>query len=147
MLEQFFGPDWTVCAPTGWVHTGCKRDVPKNACATGHYCGTYVWVTAEGRDALARLTLNILDVATVAFVHPPPPSKEVTTFDYRGDLLVRQEKRVVIDPVPGPRKKLLDENDMKALKGLKPDELPAAGRSAERLNYFDPYRGLFFTPR
>ncbi|MCE9561773.1 MAG: hypothetical protein K8U57_06930 [Planctomycetes bacterium] len=147
-LARYFGPEWETCAaPTGWLYVGCKRDVPKNACAVGHHGDRYVWVTAEGRDALARVILSTLDIATVAFIHPPPPSKEVTTFEYRGDLLVRQEKRVVVDLIPGPRKKNLDENDLKGFKGLKPDELPAAMRSVERLNYFDPYRGLFFLPR
>lgn len=147
-LERFFGPDWARCAaPSGWLHVGGKRDVPKDACAVGRYRDTYVWVTADGRDALARLALGALDVATAAFLFPAPPSKEVTTFEYRGDLLVRQEKRVVIDPVPAPRKKAPDENDLKGLRALKPEDLPPAVRPVERMNYFDPYRGLFFTPR
>jgi hypothetical protein len=147
-LARFFGPDWETCAaPTGWFRVGCKRDVPKDACAVGRYGDTYVWVAADGRDALARVTLSVLNIVTVLFVHPPPPSKEVTTYEYRGDSLVRQEKRVVVDPIPGPRKKSLDEKDLQTLKGLKPDELPAARPPGERLNYFDPYRGLFFVPR
>ena len=53
-----------------WFHVGCEKEVPKNCpCMyVGHYCGVYVWVDAEGREGLSRLTLAILDYAT----HDPP---------------------------------------------------------------------------
>jgi hypothetical protein len=53
-----------------WFHVGCKKCLPKSCdCIyTGHYCGVYVWVLPEGRDALAKLTLAILDYA----MHDPP---------------------------------------------------------------------------
>lgn len=53
-----------------WFHVGCEKDVPKDCpCMyVGHYCGVYVWVTADGREGLSRLTLAILDYAT----HDPP---------------------------------------------------------------------------
>lgn len=147
-LELRFGPDWATCAaPSGWLCVGCRKDVPKDACAVGHYRGTHVWVKAEGREALARLTLSTLDVATVAFVHPPPASKEVTTYHYERDVLMREEKRVVVDPATGPRRQQFGEKDLQGLKAVKPEDLPAAGRPIERLNFYDPYRGLFSLPR
>jgi hypothetical protein len=148
-LEHYFGPDWATCvAPTGWVHAGGKRDVPRDACAVGCYRGTYVWVDEDGRAALTRFTLAILDVSTKLFVHPVPPSKEVTTFTYDNrDMLIRQEKRVVVDPVAVPGDKPLNEKELLGLRKLRPEDLPAAVRPTERLNYLDPYRGLFFGPR
>lgn len=46
-----------------WFHVGCHRCVPMHCACVGHYCDTYVWVTAEGRDELSKLTLAILDYA------------------------------------------------------------------------------------
>lgn len=63
-----------------WFHVGCEKDVPKDCCCiyVGHYCGVYVWVTAEGRNELTKLTLAILDYA----VHEPPVqlTKDVTYY-------------------------------------------------------------------
>ncbi len=63
-----------------WFHTGGKHDVPKHCpCLyVGEYCGVYVWVTAEGRDELSRLTLAILDYA----LNNPPTkrTKEVVYY-------------------------------------------------------------------
>jgi hypothetical protein len=72
----------------------------------------------------------------------------VISYDYDNrERLRQQEKRTVVDPVAGPRKQYLDENDLQGLRGKKPEELPTAPRPAGRLNYFDPYRGLFSLPR
>ena len=61
-----------------WLCSGCKKDVPKDACLVGHYCTTYVWVGPEGRDELTKLTLAILDYA----LHDSPVrlTKDVTFF-------------------------------------------------------------------
>jgi hypothetical protein len=147
-LERFFGPDWAMCAaPAGWFGVGCKKDVPRDACAVGQYRGTYVWVTPAGRPYLTLLTFAVLDSATRLLVHPAPPSKEVITYHYEGDVLQWQERRTVVDPVQAPPKLHLDEKELKGLRSLKPEELPAAPRPVERLHYFDPTRGLFFLPR
>jgi hypothetical protein len=49
----------------GWFHVGCKRDVPKNACYVGKCCDRYVWVEADGRDALTEFTLTVLKFSTL----------------------------------------------------------------------------------
>ena len=49
----------------GWLGVGGKKDVPKCACHVGHYCDTYIWVLPGHDNDLARLTLAILDIATV----------------------------------------------------------------------------------
>jgi hypothetical protein len=61
-----------------WLHTGCKKDVPKDCCSVGCFCDTYVWIGPEGRDDLTKLSLAILDYAT----HDPPArlTKDVTFF-------------------------------------------------------------------
>jgi hypothetical protein len=62
-----------------WFHAGCEKEVPHCPCIlVGHYCGVYVWVLADGRDELTKLTLAILDYA----VHEPPQrlTKEVTYY-------------------------------------------------------------------
>lgn len=138
-LRAFFGEEYaTSAAPRGWFCCGCKKDVPADACHVGRCGDTYVWVPPEGQAGLARLTLSVLDVATSIFLMPPVPTKELTTYEYRGDLLIRTEKRVV----PEVRGKPVD------VKGLKEEPAaPEPARPRERFNYFDPYRGLFFVPR
>jgi hypothetical protein len=49
----------------GWFRVGCKRDVPKNACYVGKCCDRYVWVEADGRDALTEFTLTVLKFSTL----------------------------------------------------------------------------------
>ncbi len=58
----------------GWLHVGCCKDVPKNACYQAHCHKTYVWVTPDGMAGLSRLTLVLLDIATIdlnASLDPP----------------------------------------------------------------------------
>jgi uncharacterized membrane protein YgcG len=61
----------------GWFGVGGKRDVPGDACYVGHHCKTYVWVTEENFDALAKFTLVILDFYNIgnsaASIPSPPP--------------------------------------------------------------------------
>src|SRR5262249_21245038 len=35
--------------PSGWFHSGRRRDVPRDACYVGQYGKCYVWVGPEGR--------------------------------------------------------------------------------------------------
>lgn len=49
----------------GWFHVGCKRDVPKTACYVGRHDERYVWVEADGREALTNFTLTILKLSTL----------------------------------------------------------------------------------
>jgi hypothetical protein len=47
----------------GWVHVGCKKNVPKEACYVGKHNHTYVWVTPEEMTSLTHLTIAVLDIA------------------------------------------------------------------------------------
>lgn len=60
--------------PSGFFGHGAKRDVPKCACFVSRCGDCFVWVEPSGLDGLSRLTLLILDLATVQ----PPQTK--TTF-------------------------------------------------------------------
>lgn len=45
---------------TGWFRTGCRRDVPKDACYVGRYKDRYAWVEADGVYELSQFTIKIL---------------------------------------------------------------------------------------
>ncbi len=49
----------------GWFCVGKRRDVPRDACYVSHYCGTWVWVPAEGREGLTKFTLAALKISTL----------------------------------------------------------------------------------
>jgi hypothetical protein len=49
----------------GWFHVGRKRDVPKDACYVGRCGDRYVWVCADGREALTEFTLTVLKFSTL----------------------------------------------------------------------------------
>jgi len=49
----------------GWYSVGCRKEVPKEACYVGRYGKVFVWVTPDGLDDLTRITLAILDIATI----------------------------------------------------------------------------------
>jgi hypothetical protein len=49
----------------GWFHTGCQRDVPRDACYVAKCCDCFVWVEADGRDALTEFTLTVLKFSTL----------------------------------------------------------------------------------
>jgi uncharacterized membrane protein YgcG len=61
----------------GWFAIGGKHDVPKDACYVGHHGSTYVWVTRDRVDGLAKFTLAILDFYNIgnsgASVPSTPP--------------------------------------------------------------------------
>src|SRR5262249_12845382 len=40
--------------PGGWFQTGCKKDVPKDACYVANCGATYVWVLPDGLEGLTR---------------------------------------------------------------------------------------------
>jgi hypothetical protein len=68
-----FGNDPLALVPQGWLHVGCKHDVPHHdACVVAHCRHTYVWVMPEGLDGLTRFTLLILDIATLKTVPGVP---------------------------------------------------------------------------
>jgi hypothetical protein len=51
--------------PPGWLRTGCRRDVPTDACYVGHHGERYVWVMPDGLVGLSEFTLVLMDIATV----------------------------------------------------------------------------------
>jgi hypothetical protein len=84
LLQRFYlgETDRMDCVvPTGWYHTGCKKDVPKDACHVAHYCNTYVWVLPDGIDGLTRFTMTVIDLATGK---PHAPMKTVVR-TYKAD--------------------------------------------------------------
>jgi hypothetical protein len=80
--------------PPGWLHVGCCKDVPKNACYQAHCHNTYVWVTPDGMAGLSTLTLVLLDIATInlaALLEPSVPKATVVHEEERKDSKVRTE--------------------------------------------------------
>lgn len=75
-LQLYFAghPCYLESMRPGWYGVGCRCDVPKCVAFVGRYGHRYVWVTADGVDSLTRLSLAILDLATIApgFVLPDP---------------------------------------------------------------------------
>jgi hypothetical protein len=57
---------------SAWLKTGCKRDVPRDACYVSRYGRMYVWVLPTGIEGLSDLTLAIMDVATREDSGPAP---------------------------------------------------------------------------
>ena len=83
----------------GWYSVGGRRDVPKDACYVGHCGDTYVWVTPDGLDGLSRLTLVVLNIATLD-PNPPPaqPTKVVRKYNYKDGKLDTIETYTRPDP-------------------------------------------------
>jgi hypothetical protein len=81
--------------PTGWFHTGCKKDVPKDACYVGCHGHTYVWVMPDGLEGLTRFTMTVTDLATGK---PHAPMKTVVrTYKADGSLDNTQVTTTEID--------------------------------------------------
>jgi hypothetical protein len=51
--------------PPGWVHVGCKNDVPKCAAFSGHCGKTYIWIMPSERWAFFDFMLVLHDIATI----------------------------------------------------------------------------------
>jgi hypothetical protein len=67
--------------PPGWLHVGCCKDVPKNACYQAHCHNTYVWVTPDGMIGLSTLTLVLQFIArrnVNDFYFPKPVARKIT---------------------------------------------------------------------
>lgn len=89
--------------PSGWLHIGRCKEVPKSACYQAHCCGTSVWVTAEGMSGLSILTLVLQYLARqdVNAAYQPPPLTMKVTKSVGGDtvsIYVDSRRR----PVAGP---------------------------------------------
>lgn len=133
LKEFFLVDDLAPLLPRGWYHVGRRKDVPREACYVGHYHDTYVWVDATGLDALSRVTMSALDLATGELQRP----QKTIVKTYKGDpktgtLESTQVTSTEVD---------YDALDRARRSGSKPDR--------ERVTD-DPNkgnRGLFFVPR
>lgn len=66
-LSRFFGTGFCVCnTPQFWLGYGARCDVPKSAPYVGRYKGLYVWVLPGRSEQLSRVTMSILDIATIS---------------------------------------------------------------------------------
>jgi len=84
LLVAFLGENYGRWIEQGWYGVGCKRDVPCQACYVGHCGGQYVWVMPGGIEAMSRLTLAVLNIATLdANPEPQQPQKQVQKYTYR----------------------------------------------------------------
>ncbi|WP_422929622.1 hypothetical protein [Singulisphaera sp. PoT] len=68
----------------GWFHVGRKKDVPKDACYVGQSGACYVWVNADGREALSEFTLTVLGFSAL-IKEPQTPSSPGTVKFSPGD--------------------------------------------------------------
>ncbi|MFL5330016.1 MAG: hypothetical protein ACJ8C4_14015 [Gemmataceae bacterium] len=67
-----------------WFCTGKREDVPKGASHVSHCGNLYVWVSPGGLDGLTRLTIAVLDIATLDPTPPPgPTTKSVQKYTYK----------------------------------------------------------------
>src|SRR4051812_22775252 len=55
LLISFLGENYSTWIDQGWYGSGCKCNVPKNACYVSHCGDRYVWVTADGIEPMSRL--------------------------------------------------------------------------------------------
>jgi hypothetical protein len=98
LLQRFYlgETDRMDCViPFGWYQTGCKKDVPKEACHVAHCGKTYVWVLPDGLDGLTRFTMTVIDLATGK---PHAPMKTVVrTYKADGALDSTQVTTTAID--------------------------------------------------
>src|SRR3954452_11246828 len=93
LLNAFLGEGYMEWVQRGWYGVGGCRDVPKGACYVGHLGHTFVWVIPDGLEALSRLTLVVLNVATLDPTAPPEkPTKTVKRYTYDKEGRVETEE-------------------------------------------------------
>src|SRR5207249_574696 len=91
LLKQYLGKDFALAhVPQGWFQWGGWHDVPKNACRRFHHHGTYYWIAPGMEEHLTKLTITILDIATIA------PSKPSQTIVWKIDPKTNQPTEVQI---------------------------------------------------
>jgi hypothetical protein len=118
-----------------WFRVGKKHEVPFKTCNyVGSNCGTYIWVPCEGRDALTKLTLTILDLATndppaattdevIAFVGEDgrsPATKETASFAIKAKV---RRGSAVTGIFPGTVATALTPSEQRAKKNLTQERL------------------------
>jgi hypothetical protein len=99
LLKAFLGEGYMEWVQRGWYGVGSRSDVPKGACYVGH-CGVqYVWVMPDDLEALSRLTLVVLNVATLDPTPlPTQPTKTVQKYKYKDGQLEMMETFTRPDP-------------------------------------------------
>jgi hypothetical protein len=86
LLKSYLGDQYMDWIMSGWHHCGAKRDVPRNVCYVASCGPCHVWVDGDGIEGLSRLTLIILDIATLDPNVPDPAAlKTVEKYKYRED--------------------------------------------------------------
>ena len=106
LLKAFLGENYMQWIEIGWYGVGCSEHVPPHACYVARAGDKCVWVTPDGLEGLSRLTLVILDIATL---DPNPPAEEATktveAYHYREDgKLDRIETLIRRDDDPAAQK-------------------------------------------
>ncbi|SFH73353.1 hypothetical protein [Planctomicrobium piriforme] len=84
LLQSFLGDNYFEWLPQGWYGVGCRKDVPRDALYVGHYGHKFVWVKCGSLDALTRLTIVVLNIATLD-PNPPPAEPTKTVYRYERD--------------------------------------------------------------
>lgn len=104
LLKGFLGEGYLEWVQRGWYGVGGRWDVPHGACYISHCGNTYVWVMPDGLEALSRLTLVVLNVATLDQAPPPvQPTKTVQKYSYKDGKLDTLETFIRPDPdAPSP---------------------------------------------
>lgn len=75
LLAAFLGDDYRKWLPQGWYGFGTRNDDPRSAMYVARSADCYVWVMPEWVEGLSRLTLVMLNIATL---DPNPVTEEAT---------------------------------------------------------------------
>jgi len=99
LLKDYLGEGYMEWIQRGWYCTGRRCDVPKDACYCAHCGDLYVWVMPEGIDALTRLTVATLNIATLDKTPKKPvPTKTIQKYHYADGRLESVETLTRPDP-------------------------------------------------
>jgi hypothetical protein len=136
-MKEFFAGEEAALAdyypPRGWYGVGGEKDVPKEACYVGCYCGTYVWVLPGGMNDLAVFTMGALDLATGKLRTP----QRTVVRKYKGEPKPENLVETTVTTT---------EDDEEALKAIREGRT----RPFERRRITEPAPlnpGLLFVPR
>lgn len=105
LLRTYLGTDPEQQVRQGWYGTGCKKNVPKDACYVACCGDRYVWVTASGLEGLSQMSLTVLNIATIEASAPAVfAAADVTDQDATGDKqALPSPQGATYDYLPRPR--------------------------------------------